>query len=223
MKKIGTVTIGQSPRIDVFPDIAPILGNDVEILEAGALDGLSKEEISRFAPGAGDYILVTRLKDGSSVEVAEKYITPRVIEKIKTHFKNGVTLVLLLCTGEFPGFGEEGLLIRPQNILFNTVRAIARGQRLGVLMPSPDQVDQGMERWGRVSDQVKIVGSSPYADGLEGAKKSALILKEWGVELTVLDCIGYTMAMQEAVREITGRPVILGRGIAARVVKELIG
>jgi protein AroM len=195
----------------------------VEIVEAGALDGLSKEEISKFAPVKGDYILVTRLKDGSSVQVAEKYITPRIVENINAHFKNGIPLVLLLCTGDFPGFDEGGLLIRPQRVLFNTVQAVAQDRKLGILMPSPDQIPQGMEQWGKVSGRLKILGASPYVDGLDAVKKAAGELKEWGVQLTVLDCIGYTIAMQEAVREITGKPVILGRGIAARTVKELIG
>ena len=37
--KIGAVTIGQSPRTDVTCDILPILGDNVQLLEAGALDG----------------------------------------------------------------------------------------------------------------------------------------------------------------------------------------
>jgi protein AroM len=223
MKRIGTVTIGQAPRTDVTSDIAPILGDGVEIVEAGALDGLSQEEIGRFAPVKGDYVLVTRLKDGSSVQVAEKYITPRIIEKINTHFKEGIPLVLLLCTGDFPGFDEGGLLVRPQRVLFNAVQAVARDQKLGILLPSPDQIEQGRENWGKLSGQVKLLGASPYVDGLESVKKAAGELAAWGADLTVLDCIGYTLVMQEAVREITGKPAISGRGIAARTVKELIG
>jgi protein AroM len=223
MKKIGTVTIGQAPRTDVTADIAPILGTDIEIVEAGALDGLSKEEIAALAPAAGDYVLVTRLTDGTSVQVAERFITPRIIEKIRTHFKNGLPLVLLLCTWEFPVFDTGGLLIRPQSLLFNAVKAVGEGLRLGVLTPSADQVKQSAARWGELSQQVKVVPASPYVDGLENVKRSAGELKNWGVELCILDCIGYTMEMQEAVRGITGKPAILGRGIAARTVKELIG
>jgi hypothetical protein len=37
-KTIGLVTIGQSPRSDVVPDMAAILGPGVEIGEAGALE-----------------------------------------------------------------------------------------------------------------------------------------------------------------------------------------
>ena len=31
MKKVGAVTIGQSPRVDVIPGIMPILGEDIVI------------------------------------------------------------------------------------------------------------------------------------------------------------------------------------------------
>lgn len=45
--KIGAVTIGQSPRVDVTPDIMPIFGAQAELIQVGALDGLSKEEIKK--------------------------------------------------------------------------------------------------------------------------------------------------------------------------------
>ena len=70
-------------------------------LKKDALHNLSKEEIAAFAPEEGDYILVTRLGDGSSVKVAEKYITPRIKEKINGLFDEGIKVVALLCTGEF--------------------------------------------------------------------------------------------------------------------------
>ena len=54
MKKIGAITVGQSPRVDLIPEIQPILGDSVEIIQAGALDGLSKEEIAKFVPRPGE-------------------------------------------------------------------------------------------------------------------------------------------------------------------------
>lgn len=224
MKKvIGTVTIGQSPRTDVIPDVASILGPDIEIREAGALDGLSPEIIASFAPGEGDYVLVTRLADGTSVQVAEQHITPRIHEKIAEHFTDGIPVVLLLCTGEFPDFETGGLLIRPQKVLFNAVAAVAKGMRIGILTPSPEQVDQSENRWGSLSPFVRAVPSSPYVNSMEAARTAAEELKEWKAEITVLDCIGYTLAIRSLVREITDRPVLLARGVAASMVKELIG
>lgn len=224
MKKvIGTVTIGQSPRTDVIPDVASILGPDIEIREAGALDGLSPEIIASFAPLEGDYVLVTRLADGSSVQVAERHITPRIHEKIAEHFTGGIPVVLLLCTGEFPDFDTGGLLIRPQKVLFNAVAAVAKGMRIGILTPSPEQVEQSEHRWGSLSPFVRAVPSSPYVNSMEAARTAAEELKEWKAEITVLDCIGYTLAIRSLVREITDRPVLLARGVAASMVKELIG
>ena len=54
MKKIGAITVGQSPRVDLIPEIQPILGDSVEIIQAGALDGLSKGEIAKFVPRPGE-------------------------------------------------------------------------------------------------------------------------------------------------------------------------
>ena len=57
MKKIGAITVGQSPRVDLIPEIQPILGDSVEIIQTGALDGLSKEEIAKFVPRPGENVL----------------------------------------------------------------------------------------------------------------------------------------------------------------------
>ena len=44
----------------------------MELIQAGRLDGLTKEEIKAFAPEKDDYVLVSRLTDGSSEAFAER-------------------------------------------------------------------------------------------------------------------------------------------------------
>ncbi len=220
-KVIGAVTIGQAPRVDIMPELTAILGPEVQVKEAGALDGLGKEEIATFAPKPGDYVLVTRLADGSSVKVAEQYITPRLKEKIRNFFDQGIEVVALLCTGEFELVGT-GLLVRPQPILYNVTQAVATGLRIGVMSPAADQIPQSQKRWQQVGTEQVMVAASPYGDVAE-LEKAADILRHEHVQLVVLDCMGYTLAMKEKVRQITGVPVILARGIFARVLKELIG
>lgn len=95
--------------------------------------------------------------------------------------------------------------------------------RIGVLTPSPEQVEQAERRWGMISPHAKAVPASPYVDTEAAVKGAAEQLREWKADITVLDCIGYTMATRTAVREITGKPVLLARGVAASMVKELIG
>ncbi|WP_342788308.1 AroM family protein, partial [Desulfurococcus sp.] len=45
MRRVGLITIGQSPRVDVVSEIKDILGSEIEILECGALDDLAREQI----------------------------------------------------------------------------------------------------------------------------------------------------------------------------------
>ncbi len=220
--KVGTVTIGQSPRVDITPDLRTIAGGDIEIIEAGALDGLTAREVKAMAPKSSDYVLVTRMADGSSVQISEEAVTPLLKKKIDTHFANGVSTVLLLCTGEFPGFETAGLLLRPQKLLFNFVASAAQGARLGVFMPSADQLPQSTARWSKVSGVVKSVGASPYVRQEESISDAAKELAKWGAEVIVMDCMGYSLAMKETVRAITGRPVILARSVAARALCELL-
>ena len=76
--KVGAVTIGQSPRVDVMGDMKAILGEEVEVLEAGALDGLSMEEIEEMEPGEDDYVLVSRLQSGGFAKFGESFILSRL-------------------------------------------------------------------------------------------------------------------------------------------------
>ena len=48
--KIGAITIGQAPRVDVTADIMDIFEGQAELVQAGGLDGLTKEEIAYFIP-----------------------------------------------------------------------------------------------------------------------------------------------------------------------------
>ena len=100
MKKIGAITVGQSPRTDLIPEMEPILGDTVEIIQMGGLDGLTREEIAAFRPRPNDYVLVSRLADGTSVSFGESYVLPRMQECIHRLEDKGVSLILFLCTGQ---------------------------------------------------------------------------------------------------------------------------
>ncbi len=119
MTKVGLITVGQAPRSDVVPDMAAILGGDVLIVEAGALDGLTREQIAPLAPEGDDEILVTRLADGSSVFVGKTRMIPRIEAKIAALEDQGVALNVLLCTGEFPKLAARRPFLEPHQLLLD--------------------------------------------------------------------------------------------------------
>ena len=113
-------------------------------------------------------------------------------------------------------------MVRPQPILHNVTKAVADGLKIGVMSPAADQIPFSKKRWRQVGTEQVMVAASPYG-AAEELDKAAQKLKREQVQLVVLDCMGYTLAMQKKVRQITGAPVILARGIFGRVLKELIG
>jgi protein AroM len=66
-----------------------------------------------------------------------------------------------------------------------------------------------------------VVAGSPYAD-IGELERAAVALKDWGAELIVLDCIGFTGAMKARAAAIVGAPVILPRTVLARTLAELL-
>jgi len=220
MKRLGLVTIGQTPRIDLLPDIKMILGNGVEIVERGALDGLTLDQVKELYPTKDDEVLVTRMADGTEVKVAERHIFPRLKKLINNLEQDGINVILIACTGEFPYINSSSILVYPQKVLHHVVSSIAEELALGVLIPDELQIESAKKRWSGATKKVFVEPGSPY-EGLERVVKAAQKLVH-NADLVVMDCIGYTLAMKEAVAKSINRPVILARSVIAKITAEIL-
>lgn len=221
--RIGAVTIGQSPRTDVSGDFLDAIGSEVELLQSGALDGLTEAEIAGMAPQKGDYVLVTRLRDGSQVRVAESRIHQRMKLAIQELEDAGATLVVLFCTGEFPDLVSRRLILRPDALLRRVVGELIGDGCLGVLVPVPEQIPAMMKKWQGVGSSCECQVVSPYTSTHAEMETAARLLASRGVDLVILDCIGYTRQMRDVVHIAAGTPVILPRTFLGKLAGELLG
>lgn len=221
-RKLGAITIGQSPRDDVIPEMIPFLGSDVEVIQAGALDGLTREEIEKFEPEKGDYVLVSKLRDGSNVRFAERHILPRLQNCIDKLEKENVDIILFICTGVFPDvFKSKVPIIYPQKIIHSIVPNLLDKRNLAIITPDKSQVLQSKKKWDETGLDVKVVAASPYSK--EDEFPNAIdILKEEYIDIIVMDCMGYTQDMKNKVEKGTGKMVVLSRTIVARVLGEIL-
>ena len=220
-KRLGVLTIGQSPRTDFMQDILPHLSERFHVIERGALDPFHKEEIkSRFSPEVGDETLVSRLRDGSQVIFAEKYILPLVQDAVKALEKEKCEIILLMCTGKFPEIEHQSVLIKPQEIIPSIINRISENKRFGIIIPDKTQIQQMYKWWEKTEDELIVHIASPYqsAQALEVAAKA---MKEDQADIIVMDCMGYTEEMKRIVEKITGKAVILPRTLIARIINEL--
>jgi protein AroM len=224
MISVGLVTIGQAPRDDVVPDMAEILGRDVRLLQAGALDGLAAAEIAALAPRGDDEILVTRLADGSSVFVAKTHMVPRLQARIAWLEDQGVALTVVLCTGAFPPLVARRPLLEPQPLLLGLLRATTVPGRLGVLTPSVPHVPQTEARWRADGFDALVVPLSPYEETDAAAvRRAADALRAGGAGLVVMDCIGFRRKTRDELSHLVGAPVLVANLVVARVAAELLG
>jgi protein AroM len=217
--KVGLITIGQSPRTDITKDIGPILQRaGIDYIECGALDNLSRVEIDSLGPESDkDYILVTKLLDGTEVKLSRSKIVERIQECI-SKLENQVEIIGLLCTGEFPELKSKRLLIEPSILLTKVVEALSPDISITILIPSADQERELREKW-KDREGMIVIPISPYTSTPSDFRKR---LK--GVtadQLVVMDCIGYTLEMKRLVKNILKRPIILPRTLLASVISEV--
>ncbi len=220
--KLGVVTIGQSPRDDITPEIREVLGSEVEIVEKGALDGLSLKDVNDFYPGPTDHILVTRMKDGTEVKIAEKHIITRMNNRISELEGKGVEISILLCTGEFPEIESKKILLQPDRILQGMVRAVLEKGKLCVIVPSPDQIQAMEKKYDDTNFDVVSGAVFPYTGTEKELIETANKIMNLKVDLIILDCIGFNRRTKSIFRDITKKPVLLPRTVIGRIVREIV-
>jgi protein AroM len=212
------VTIGQTPRVDLVPEMRTWIGDGMAIEEFGALDGLSRAEVDAMAPGPDDHRLVTRLADGTEVVVRKDLMHRRLQRLFDDIGARPLFCTVLLCTGHFPPFDVDGLFLDAQSIVDHSVAALAGHARLiGVMVPLRQQIAELHVRPG-AGQTMKVSDASPYAAGrLEQAAAAVA-----DADVIVMHCMGYTDAMRRTVAGITGRPVLLARRLVAAALGQLV-
>jgi len=220
---VGMATIGQAPRDDLVPDIRRLGGIEAEILECGALDGLSAAEIQELAPQGGEYPLVVRLQDGSTAMLSRDRLVPRMQRCVDSLVERGADVVLILCFGEWPPFKSTKLVVRPVEPLCALVRALAdAGRGVGVIVPTEGQIAEFEQKLGREGVAAEVVYAPPYG-AQDELVRACEKLRDSEVDVVAMACPGYTSEAKALVRQVTGRPVVLARSLMGYLARELGG
>jgi len=218
-RKVGFVTIGQSPRTDILENLKPLL-EPLEILEQGALDGLPPNELEAIAPLPDEIPYVSRLFDRSQVLLSPEKILPLFQKAVDSVVGSGAEMVVVLCTGSFPTLQCPVPFLFPDRLLRGFVKGVLPPEGiLGVLVPLPKQTAAAREVWKSITPHVRTASLSPYLNFAAGMEKCQTLE---GCDLIVMDCLGYAIRHKEMLKRLLNIPVVLARTAVARAIQELI-
>lgn len=219
MTEIAAITIGQSPRDDIIPDLKKLIEIDISIEVRGILDNLDMEGIKMLAPTKKEAVLKSRLRNGNTVSLGYNSVVKGIRKSLSKLRSEGFEIIALLCTCHFSELENEKALIHTACLLEEKVEEMVKKGSLGVLIPSPEQISQTKKKWERPGVKVKIASASPYMESEEILSASA-DLDRHGVDLIVLDCIGYNLSIFKKLKEISSTPMLLPLEILASHLKK---
>jgi protein AroM len=216
--RLAFVTIGESPRDDIVPEMLADIGGAIEAHEFGALDGVSDAEIEALYPMPGETSFATRRRGGREVTISKERVEVRLERLLERVDEQKFDAVVLLCTGTHVKPLRHTLMIEAQRIVDSMVEALAASsQRLGVMLPLARQVEEFPKRHV-FSSTPKLVAASPYAGDDIGEKAKSLA----DCDLVVMHCTGYSEAMRAAARDAISAPVLLSRRIVSGAIRQII-
>jgi len=218
-KKICFLTIGQSPREDVLSEIFPRLSSTCTIVQAGALDGLSRKEIDRLKPEEGHLPLISRLRNGQAVIVSREKILPLLQAQINKLEQEEVEIIALLCTEDFADLHSKKRLLLPFNLLKEEILKLSPSG-LVVFIPLKEQRKMAEAKWRIPRIELLIEILNPYQDV---SNFTLLISKLDRKEnfLLVFDCLGYSISLAQSISKRLALPYLLPRMILAQEINSL--
>lgn len=221
---LGTLTIGQAPRLDVVPIIDRHVPASVRRVHRGVLDGLSRPEIAaRYQAEPGEAALVTRLQDGGAIELSRHRMRDGVQQALTALEAEGCDVILLLCTGTFDGLAcDKAWLVEPDHIIPGMVAGLIEHRQLGIIVPIAGQIESEAGKWRALARPPIFAAASPYTAPPNAVGEAGAALKSRSAEAILLDCIGFTERHRAALAGLD-MPVILSNAVVAKAVGELLG
>ncbi|MFC3419058.1 AroM family protein [Salinicoccus hispanicus] len=223
MTNLLAITIGRSPRKDISPVMERYLSDDIAVEQVGVLDDLTDYEMSVISSYSDqDEVLVSRVDDEHSIELNAKIVEDHLQKIIQNAENRGYKHILLLCTGTFPDIVlKTSNLYLPDQIISPVISNIAKHRKMGLLIPHENQKSMMEDKWGKYGLDPLIASASPYLD-LDEIVVSAKSLEQSNADFILMDCMGYTEEMKEAVSAQVTIPVILSNTLMVKILSEFL-
>lgn len=204
-KLIGALTIGQSPRPDLVAPLISRLPEKCQILQAGALDGLTKASLPSIHNET--YPLTTRMRDGSSVMIEESFLAAKLQQALDQLEEQGVMATILLCAGTFSDLKGMRPLFKP----FAVGRAVINSlglNKIGLIAPIKEQEAPIRQRWQAAGFQPTVWMADLAQQDEQFIQQLNEQIEVNNLKCIVLDYVGHPEPLVTQLREAAVIPLI---------------
>jgi protein AroM len=203
-KRIGALTIGQSPRPDLVSPLKQLMP-DCEIIQAGALDGFSSAELPDVSEAA--YPLATQMQNGEIVKVDESFISSKLQHAQDRLETKGIAATLLLCAGTFPDLHGACPIYKPFNIACSALKALNM-KSIGLITPIPGQEVPLRQRWESLGWKTTVWTADLEDQTQAFHQELNTRINQYELDCIVLDYFGHPLAQVVQLQRSIKQPVI---------------
>lgn len=215
-KKLGALTVGQSPRPDLVHDILSLCPQ-TEIVHAGALDGLEPGDIPA---ASGHYPILTRLNSGQVVSVERDDLLPLLQNRVNELEETEVDAVLVMCTGDFSDLASRKPLIIPHEVFTGAIGWMRPEGRVGIICPVEGQRRAAEEKWRRAGLDPIVVIASPFSE--TDMRKAGCALQDVPLSMVILDCYGHGQRAKEELSSMVNCPILSMRSVVVGILAQFL-
>lgn len=218
-RRIGALTISQTPRADLLAPLYEALSDD-EIIEAGALDFADAADLPDGSNAF--YPLITTLTNGELVTLDRDFLTPLLQQALSELESQDVAISILLCAGDFPDVYGDQLLIKPTDMAQQTLQAMAM-TRVAVISPIKLQHRPIESKWIRAGFDVLVWTMPPDLSRQQQAEWiNSQLQPHANINCVVLDYVGYPTDSILTLQQIVNVPVFDLGHLAIAAMKALL-
>lgn len=217
--RVAVVTLGQTPRADVVPELCVLAGRPMEAVEFGVLDGVDADVLARISPGPGEPALLTRLRDGSDIVMSIDWTSDRMQEIYTEIAGLDIDLVVLMSSllGAVPAPAQTTIFC--DRVVVRTIETfVDAGLRVGILLSLDGQSDMVVRDRMRRPELARVAIARPG----DQAALAVAIDELDDCDVLILHSVTYSEEERQKAAARSGKPVVMARQLVASAIREAL-
>lgn len=220
---LAILTIGVVPLREVLPLLTEHIRED-QITHVSLVGEMTREAVmEEYAAGPGEEVLITLLKDNQLAEVSRAKIERDLQAVVEVLDNQDFDVILFMSTAPVSGLvARNAILIEPQRIIPPLVSSIVDGHQVGVIVPVPELMKSQRIKWQVLQNAPRYALANPIHGTEEELISAGKALMSEGVDVLMLDCLGFNQRHRDVLQKALDVPVLLSNVLVGRLVAELL-